>query len=854
MLHISELFKNNNFIDKPWIIIGKGPSFSKINEINIKDFYSFGLNHVITKVDYLDVVHLIDFDVFEGCCEDIYKKARYLFMPINPHFNNSATMTTLKDLIETNEILKKLSQEKRLFWYNHIAGKQLLSAKNSERALYENVEVKYFSAEAPFYILGMNGIRDIYSVGIDGGSSYNSSFSNSSLLANGRPSFDIQFGEVIKTIKKYDLIYSPLDATYPVKVYVGSQEEQMLSVKVLEYSIKKRTKVAVEVFPLYQANIQYPTPKDLRNQQRTPFSFQRFLIPQLNNFQGKAIYMDSDMQVTKDIRQLWNLPMASHDLFTVENKEDSKRDLQFSVMLLDCNKLRWSINDVIQMLDNGELNYHSLMQEMKVVKNLGVKIPYSWNCLEWYKEGTSALIHYTDMPTQPWVSRASPLCKIWMKDLIDAIKDGFIKIEMVKDHIEKGWVRPSLLYQIENNIFDSLDLPEMAVNMDRDFIAPYKKMNLGVSTYSKSQNSGLTSFRKKISQIFNSKPHKYFIGPLMNVIKEKLKRLNKIINLKLASKWNGEKEIIKNDLSFAAISQKSICFIVSNKNKSYILDRMAKEISTAFESSIHHYGVENIPKADRYFVTHYSMLPAVFKQVNPKVTPVICLFTHDKGDLPRHLEFFKLCKIIVALCQEGIEILVKLGVSRKILYFIPECADPSQFPPHTRTKDGAILICGTNYEDGRKNPELAGEVIKLLPNRKFIFLGKNWDRFANNQNVTICDVEYEDFWSIYCQCSVYLSCSKLEGGGPNSLIEAMHANLVPVVSDTGNSRDYIADGNNGFIFSAEDRPEKVVELIEKAYNFEPSQTEPDSDIWQTVRRFTWYYYANQMRKIIDHGC
>jgi len=431
-------------------------------------------------------------------------------MPINPHFDNKPTNKTLNNLIEENETLAKLAQETRLFWYNHIEGDYLLNSNNFERIFYEDIKVKYFSAEVPFYILGMNGNKDIYSIGVDGGNKYYNTFNRtailpngeSSLLANGRKSFDIQFNEIIKTINKYNLNYSPIDADYPIKVYVGSQEDQMLSVKVLEYSIKKRTDVSVEVFPLHKAGIEYPVPKDPNNRQRTPFSFQRFLIPELNGFNGKAIYCDSDMQVLNDIKQLWNLPMASNDLLTVMNKEESNRIIQFSVMLLDCNKLQWSINDIVKMLDNEELNYDSLMKEMRIAKNIGVKINSGWNCLEWFDKDKSSLIHYTDMPTQPWVSMQNPLGKIWVYDLINAIKDGFITLSYVEDHVDKGFVRPSLLYQIKHNIVDSFDLPKEAVLMDKNFIAPYKKSTKHSGP--KIKRNKFSSIKGKLSKFFTS--------------------------------------------------------------------------------------------------------------------------------------------------------------------------------------------------------------------------------------------------------------------------------------------------------------------------------------------------------------
>ena len=61
----------------------------------------------------------------------------------------------------------------------------------------------------------------------------------STLLSNNQESFDIQFDGIIRAINKYNLNFSTIDDCEPIKVYIGSQEEQMLAVKVLEYSIKK---------------------------------------------------------------------------------------------------------------------------------------------------------------------------------------------------------------------------------------------------------------------------------------------------------------------------------------------------------------------------------------------------------------------------------------------------------------------------------------------------------------------------------------------------------------------------------------------------------------------------------------
>lgn len=296
----------------------------------------------------------------------------------------------------------------------------------------------------------------------------------------------------------------------------------------------------------------------------------------------------------------------------------------------------------------------------------------------------------------------------------------------------------------------------------------------------------------------------------------------------------------------------TICFVVHENNRGTILDRIAHEIGKGFEDAIYCYDQNNVPKVDHYFITHYSMLPNVLKQVNPGITPVTCFFTHDKGGLVNYVEAFNLCHAVVAESPEGEELLISLGVNPNLVHFVAEGGDNERFKPHQRKDDGAVLISSRNYEDGRKNPELIKKVIDLLPHRKFYFLGDGWDKSLEPRENIIHHhkIPYENYYGIYGACSVFLSCAKLEGGGPNSLIESMHANLIPVVSDTGNARQYIQHGYNGFIFPVDSTPEYVASLIERAYKFRPQDQLPFNDVWRTVTQYTWPNFAKQMKEII----
>lgn len=261
----------------------------------------------------------------------------------------------------------------------------------------------------------------------------------------------------------------------PIKIFVATQDDQMLCAKILEFSIRKHTNSRLEFVYLHQAGITCPEPKDPRNEQRTPFSFQRFLIPRLCGYSGPAIYLDSDMLVFTDIIEIWKTPFLGAELLCVADRGGSRKP-QFSVMLLNCDTLHWDIGEIVDMLDSGKISYESLIFEMCIVDKLDARLPTEWNCLEYYEKDKTRLLHFTDMDVQPWTAIYNPLGYIWMSYLFEAIDEGFISIEFVKDQIKKEYVRPSLDYQVENRILDCLNIPKIAKLMDKEFEPPYRKL------------------------------------------------------------------------------------------------------------------------------------------------------------------------------------------------------------------------------------------------------------------------------------------------------------------------------------------------------------------------------------------
>jgi lipopolysaccharide biosynthesis glycosyltransferase len=255
-----------------------------------------------------------------------------------------------------------------------------------------------------------------------------------------------------------------------IRVYVGTDRTQLLAVSVLEYSIKRHTSAHVEVIPMLDLPV--PVPKDPRNGQRTGFSFSRFCIPRLANYEGRAIYMDADMLVFSDIRELWELPFDGAKIIiqqevkfeettTLKVGAPKKRKKQCAVMLLDCGGLDWEVERIVAEMDAGKYDYEQLMYDMCILDESEVKygVPFEWNSLEHWDANTR-LIHYTDVYTQPWTESGNPYGYLWFDEVRRMLREERLREADIREEIRLGYFRPSLLRDIKyRHLIPSFLLP-----------------------------------------------------------------------------------------------------------------------------------------------------------------------------------------------------------------------------------------------------------------------------------------------------------------------------------------------------------------------------------------------------------
>lgn len=427
---------------KPWLILGKGPTFGKFRPEMGQSYSILALNHVARSVK-CDAALMMDMDVFEACGDEILTNAHFVLMPWRPHVNFRPSAKTLEDFVRENPRLAQLDREGRLVVFN------AQTARDFEPLAGEPLTpIKFFSAEAALNILAAAGAKQVRTLGVDGGALYAANFSDLNdvtLLANGREDFDKQFGQFAQTLRTYpNLIFGPLTVQTPARIFIGADETQMLGARIFEYSVRRYASMSVRFEVIDNAGL--PTPADPARRARTGFSFCRFKIPALCGHRGRAVYVDADMQVFTDIRDLWTRDMGDSWLLYSELSGSEGRIPQYSVMLLDCAKLSWDAKALVKALDAGEYDYKSLMYDFAMMaperKRPGLE--FEWNSLESYERGRTKLLHYTDMPTQPWVSDKNKNGEIWYADLRRAVADGFVTMDEIYKAIDKGFVSPLL--------------------------------------------------------------------------------------------------------------------------------------------------------------------------------------------------------------------------------------------------------------------------------------------------------------------------------------------------------------------------------------------------------------------------
>jgi lipopolysaccharide biosynthesis glycosyltransferase len=204
-----------------------------------------------------------------------------------------------------------------------------------------------------------------------------------------------------------------------LKIFIGWDSREDIAYQVAKQSIIDTSSVPVEIVPLKQKNLKlqelYWRKED--KLASTQFTFTRFLLPELTNFEGWALFIDCDFVALADVKELFDqrndkyaVMCAQHDYTPkLGLKMDGKQQTVYprknwsSMMLVNCghpsNKTltKELVND--DRITGAYLHRFSWLDDSEIGK-----ISHEWNWLVgWYKEphsGSPKFLHYTE--GGPW--------------------------------------------------------------------------------------------------------------------------------------------------------------------------------------------------------------------------------------------------------------------------------------------------------------------------------------------------------------------------------------------------------------------------------------------------------------------
>lgn len=193
-----------------------------------------------------------------------------------------------------------------------------------------------------------------------------------------------------------------------ISVFIGYDSKVKIAYHVLAESILKHSSEPVSIHPIYLPNLQKIHNRKQNILASTEFSFSRFLIPYLMNYQGWAVFMDSDMVMISDIAELWQLRNKKYALQVCKHEYTPNAEKKFlgntqtiyakknwsSLMLMNCSQCKTLTTDYVNTATGLELHQFKWLKDEHLIG----EIPLEWNWLvgEYPYKDNVKNIHFTE--------------------------------------------------------------------------------------------------------------------------------------------------------------------------------------------------------------------------------------------------------------------------------------------------------------------------------------------------------------------------------------------------------------------------------------------------------------------------
>ena len=225
-------------------------------------------------------------------------------------------------------------------------------------------------------------------------------------------------------------------------MFIGYDPHERAAVNVLADSLVQHSSLPLAITPIVARQLKGVLTRPRQPNQSTEFSFSRFLVPWLMDYQGWAIFMDCDMLARGDIAELWALRDEQFAVQCVQHDHVPGETVKFlgevqsaypkknwsSLMLLNCNRCTALTEDYVNSASGLELHRFHWLEGDHAIGALDT----GWNHLVDVQDAPTAaaeqggprLLHWT--LGGPWFreqrTMGGPLAAEWFAARDDAMK------------------------------------------------------------------------------------------------------------------------------------------------------------------------------------------------------------------------------------------------------------------------------------------------------------------------------------------------------------------------------------------------------------------------------------------------
>ena len=178
------------------------------------------------------------------------------------------------------------------------------------------------------------------------------------------------------------------------RVFVGFDPNETVAFHVLNHSIQARASAPVAVIPIMLSQLKGVFNRERNPLQSTEFSFSRFLVPYMSNYEGWSVFMDCDMLVLDDICKLFDLKDDRYAVQVIKHDHRPQEDVKFlgaaqtkyekknwsSVILFNNAKCKALTPDFVNTATGLELHQFKWLDSDDQIGDL----PGGWNHLVGY--------------------------------------------------------------------------------------------------------------------------------------------------------------------------------------------------------------------------------------------------------------------------------------------------------------------------------------------------------------------------------------------------------------------------------------------------------------------------------------